>query len=74
MKKYILSLVLILVSIASFAQNNGTVEMADEMRGSGKIYVVIGVMTIIFIGIAFYLFSIDKKLTKLEKDHNQLSK
>jgi CcmD family protein len=38
------------------------------MRSSGKIYVVIATITIIFIGLAIYLFSIDRRLKKIEKD------
>jgi CcmD family protein len=45
------------------------VEMADAMRSSGKIYVVIGTISVVFIGLAIYLFSIDKRLSKLEKEH-----
>jgi CcmD family protein len=43
--------------------------MADVMRSSGKIYVVIGVICIVFIGLAIYLFTIDRRLKKIEK-HN----
>lgn len=48
----------------AFAQK---VEMADTMRSEGKIYVVIGTIAIIFIGLAIYLFSIDRRLTRIEK-------
>ena len=41
--------------------------MADTMRSSGKIYVVIATISIIFIGLAIYLFSIDRRLKKIEK-------
>ena len=41
--------------------------MADPMRSSGKIYVVIGVICIVFIGLAIYLFAIDRRLKKIEK-------
>ena len=75
MKKYALTLVLCLMSLFTFAQasQNG-IEMADAMRSSGKIYVVVGVIAIIFTGIAIYLFSIDRKLTKLEKEQENLRK
>jgi CcmD family protein len=43
--------------------------MADLLRSSGKIYVVIGTISVVFIGLAIYLFSIDKRLSKLEKEH-----
>ena len=44
------------------------VEMADEMRSSGKIYVVIAIIVIIFTGLAIYLFSMDRRLKKIEKE------
>lgn len=44
------------------------VEMADVMRENGKIYVVVGVICIIFIGMFAYLIWQDRKLSKLEKE------
>jgi CcmD family protein len=38
------------------------------MRSNGKIYVVVGVIAIIFVGLVVYLFTIDRRLSKLEKD------
>ncbi|MEM9822044.1 MAG: CcmD family protein [Bacteroidota bacterium] len=38
----------------------------DFMRSTGKIYVVVTVIVLAFLGIVFYLFWMDKKLTKLE--------
>jgi CcmD family protein len=46
--------------------NNTLVEMADILRQSGKIYVVIAVLVIIFLSIAVYLFMQDKKIKELE--------
>lgn len=43
------------------------VEMADTFRAEGKIYVVVSIMSIILIGIAAYLFNLDRKISKLEK-------
>mgnify|MGYP001582542088 CR=1 FL=1 len=42
--------------------------MADELRSSGKIYVVVGVLSVIFIGIIIYLINIDRKISKMEKE------
>jgi CcmD family protein len=67
MKKLSLSLLLLLSFVTVFAQQANDVEMADAMRSSGKIYVVITVIAIIFTGLAIYLFSIDRRLKKLEK-------
>jgi CcmD family protein len=38
----------------------------DFMRETGKIYVVVAVILVIFLGIALYLFRLDRKLTILE--------
>ncbi|HTD98862.1 MAG TPA: CcmD family protein [Mucilaginibacter sp.] len=67
MKKLLILIVLILSCITVFAQTSAQPEMADVMRSSGKIYVVIGTIAIIFIGLAIYLFSIDRRLKKIEK-------
>lgn len=50
----------------SFAQPNG-IDMATGLRSSGKIYVVILGVLVIFFGFIIYLFIIDKKLGKIEK-------
>lgn len=46
------------------------VEMADVMRSEGKIYVVVGIVAIVLAIMFLYLFTIDRKVKKLE---NQLS-
>ena len=38
----------------------------DFLRSTGKIYVVVGVLVLIFIGIAGYLIYLDRKISKLE--------
>jgi protein-S-isoprenylcysteine O-methyltransferase Ste14 len=67
MKKLTFLLLLLLCSVAVFAQSTQSVDMADEMRSSGKIYVVIATICIIFAGLAIFLFSIDRRLKKIEK-------
>ena len=67
MKKLLLILALVLTYITGFAQGNH-VEMADKLRSDGKIYVVIGTIVIIFVGLAIYLFSMDRRLKKIEKN------
>lgn len=73
MKKFIFILFLMLSTFISegIAQN---VEMADGLRSSGKIYVVVSVLCIIFVGIVIYLMSLDSKLSKLKKEVEQLKK
>ena len=63
--KYLLTLLSICLSGILTAQE---IEMADQMRESGKIYVVVGVLLIILIGLLVYLVSIDRKLKKLEAE------
>jgi CcmD family protein len=67
MKKLSILLCLALCNMAAFAQQTNNVEMADTMRSSGKIYVVIATISIIFVGLAIYLFAIDRRLKKIEK-------
>jgi CcmD family protein len=38
------------------------------MLENGKIFVVVAVLAVILVGIFVYLFSIDRKVTKLEKE------
>ncbi len=38
----------------------------DFMHSMGKMYVVVAVIVVIFLGIVVYLVSLDRKLTKLE--------
>ncbi|MDB5024024.1 MAG: CcmD family protein [Mucilaginibacter sp.] len=67
MKRFLALLCLVLCNVVAFAQQTSNVEMADAMRSSGKIYVVIAIISIIFVGLAIYLFSIDRRLKKIEK-------
>ncbi|CAN1498302.1 Putative ccm operon protein [Spirosomataceae bacterium] len=48
--------------------NLQNVEMADAFRADGKIYVVVAVISVVVIGLIAYLFSLDKKVSKLEKE------
>jgi hypothetical protein len=66
MKKIIVFLTLLFVAFQSFAQENSEVEMATDLRSSGKIYVVVIVISVILVGLILYLFSIDRRLKKLE--------
>ena len=67
MIRFLLLLHLLLFSSMLFAQDGdtGTTEL---MRSNGKIYVVVAVLTAIFLGIIIYLIRLDRKLTKLERE------
>ena len=45
-------------------------ESVDFLRSTGKIYSVVGVIVIIFIGIIIFLIRLDTKLSKLENHIN----
>ncbi|MDB9964196.1 hypothetical protein OAD50_03905 [Vicingaceae bacterium] len=63
-------IILIGLLISSFIANAENVHMADNMRSEGKIYVVIAVLAVILIGLFIYLITIDRKVSKLEKEAN----
>ena len=46
------------------------VVMADTLRSNGKIYVVVAVVVIIVTGLLAYLYLLDRKVSKLEKEVN----
>jgi CcmD family protein len=71
-KKFIASITFFLASVSIFAQPAASSSSLDDMvMSSGKLYVVIAVLTVILIGIFIYLLSLDRKLSKLEKKANQ---
>ena len=51
------------------AYSQEKVEMADQMRSSGRIYVVVAVMLTILLGLILYLVRLDRKISKLEKEN-----
>lgn len=58
--------VLLLLSFTASAQAID-IEMADQFRADGKIYVVIAVVSVVLIGLFAYLFRLERKVTELEK-------
>jgi len=48
------------------AQDNP--EMADLLRSNGKIYTVVAVCLTILLGLFFYTFLVDRKISRLEKE------
>jgi protein-S-isoprenylcysteine O-methyltransferase Ste14 len=67
MKALLCSILFTLLAIQGFAQEQAP-EMADALRASGKIYVVVCVAAIVMVGLIIYLISIDRKIAKLEKE------
>lgn len=67
LKKITVFFLLMLFSLAGFAQDTKGV-MADTMRSNGRIYVVVAVVVTILIGLLLYVFRLDRKISKLEKE------
>ena len=57
----------LIIAQAVRAQDN---EMADVMRANGKIYVVVGVVLVILLGIIVYLITLDRKIQRIEKQQD----
>ncbi|MCM0042156.1 MAG: CcmD family protein [Algoriphagus sp.] len=76
--KKIAAFLLVIISFAAQAQekiavtaadySNNEVEMADVMRSEGKIYVLVGIIVLIFIGLLAYVIQTDRRVSKLEKN------
>ena len=70
MNKYVYRLLFsvfcLVLSTVAFAQDKP--EMADTMRSNGKIYVVVAVCLTILIGLFIYVFIVDRKVSRLEKE------
>jgi protein-S-isoprenylcysteine O-methyltransferase Ste14 len=60
---------LLILLFLGFSQNlfAQQVAMADQLRQDGKIWVVVAVLLVVFVGLICYLISLDRKITKLEK-------
>lgn len=54
--------------VLTMAETGSDESLATLMRSNGKIYVVVAVMLTILIGLILYLISIDRKISKLEKE------
>ncbi len=68
MKKLIHSLLITLLMVGpAYADNNSL------FYQHGKIYVVVGVLSIIFLGLSFYLIRLDMRLSKMEKNKNKIN-
>lgn len=68
--RFLFSLVVLLAPVITNAQ----VEMANDFRGEGKIYVVIAIILIILSGFFYLLFKLDGKAKRLEKEITQSRK
>ena len=72
MHKKVFALLLLFVGFMGLmgqAQSDSQhVEMADQLRANGKIYVVVAVLIVILLGLILYVARLDRKITRLEKE------
>jgi CcmD family protein len=67
-----LFVIVTMLSVFVHAQDsikNEKPQMADALRSSGKIYVVVTVLVIILTGLFIYLINTDRKMSRLEKNN-----
>jgi len=69
LKKILLLLFIAFNATSVFAQEK--VEMADVMRSNGKIYIVVTICLTILAGLFFYVFTLDRKISKFEKSNKE---
>lgn len=54
--------------VGSLLAQQQPVEMADAMRSNGKIYIVVAVCLTILVGLFLYVWRLDRKITRMEKE------
>lgn len=59
---------LLVVAVPALLSAQEAVPMADTMRSEGKIYVLVAIILTILLGLVAYLFMMDRKVSKLEKE------
>ena len=69
MNKLLMFTLLLLDGIKGMAQE---VEMADDFRGEGKIYVVVAVVLLILLTLLYVLMRLDRRLSKLEREQEEI--
>jgi CcmD family protein len=66
--KMVSLLLVLMISINLQAQETVVEDTASLMRSNGKIYVVVAVVVTILLGLFAYVFNLDRKISKLEKN------
>jgi K+-transporting ATPase A subunit len=68
MKKITTTLLMLMVTLQLFAQNQSTEVSSDSLYASDKIYVVVVCAAVILLGLILFLVTIDRRLKKLENN------
>ena len=66
--RFVLLLLAGLIPVSGLLAQQQPVEMADAMRSNGKIYIVVAVCLTILVGLFLYVWRLDRKISKLEKE------
>lgn len=69
--KSLLSLIAVIMPIAGTIAQSASVK-TDYLESSGKIYVVVAVIAVVFIGILVLLISMERRLAKIEKEDKEI--
>lgn len=56
------------MTFTNFSMAYAQIEMADNLRSEGKIYIVIAIILTIMIGFFWLLFRLDRKTKRIEKE------
>lgn len=67
MKKLVYLMLFMLSGTVVHAQD---FEMADVMRSNGQIYVVVAIILIVLLGLFTFLFTLERKIKRLENKLN----
>ena len=70
MNKILTTLLLTIITLVANAQAAAVSTSQDIMKSNGKIYVVVAVVLVILLGLFAYVWTLDKKITRLEKNNN----
>ncbi len=69
-KKGVIAIFLVFSGVTAWRRlgEASAIDMADTMRASGKIYVVVLIIALLFIGLLLYTIMIDRKVSGIEKE------
>jgi len=67
LRNSLLAVIALLLPVWGFAQDS-TAATAEGMRANGKIYVVVLVISTIFVGIILFLIYLERRIRKIEKN------
>jgi uncharacterized membrane protein len=65
-------IVAIFLAFANLVQAQTTTTKSDFFDSSGKIFVAVAVLAVIFIGILIMMISIERRLAKIEKEDGDI--